>query len=169
MRYLFFAILLLLAIIFFNNNNQQEQISVYDEVTGFGNNNPQGRVPILGEVTFDGKPLEKGEILFESVAGTTPMVATGSPIKNGLFSLPAEHGLIPDQTYSVQFRSIELIPDTQEESDRQKKTDKRLDMAEIKTRDIIPRKYGVDSKETVTATKKSPNMFQFDLTSGTDK
>jgi hypothetical protein len=93
------------------------------------------------------------------------MVVTGSPIKNGKFSLPAEKGLIPDQTYSVQFRSVEVIPDTQKKSDKQKEIDKRTGMeGMIKTRSILPRRYGVESKETVTATKKSPNVFQFDLT-----
>jgi hypothetical protein len=126
-------------------------------VIGCGSNNPQGRVPVRGEVTFDGKPLEQGSILFSSVEGTTPMVATGSPIKNGKFVLPAEKGLIPDQTYSVQFRSVEAISDTQ------KKTDRLLGGIP-QTRSILPRTYGVESKETVTATQKSPNVFQFDLT-----
>jgi hypothetical protein len=138
MRYLIFTLLLLPIVI------------------GCGHNNPQGRVSVRGEVTFDGKLLEKGDILFSSVAGTTPMVATGSPIKNGKFALPAEKGLIPDQTYSVQFRSVEQIPGTEK-------------LGSLRTRNIIPRKYGVESKETVTATKKSPNVFQFDLTSDVGK
>jgi hypothetical protein len=147
MRYLIFTFLLLPIVI------------------GCSNNNPQGRVAVRGEVTFDGKLLEQGNILFSSVAGTTPMVATGSPIKNGKFSLPAEKGLIPNQTYSVQFRSVEEIPGTQKET-----ADKRSGMPMgIQTRSILPRRYGVESKETVTATKKSPNVFQFDLTSDVDK
>jgi hypothetical protein len=88
------------------------------------------------------------------------MVATGSPIKNGKFSLSAEQGLIPDQTYSVQFRSVEEIPGTRKETNNSlKDRDNR-----VKFRSILPRRYGVESKETVTATKKSPNVFQFDLT-----
>ncbi|MDR1052580.1 MAG: hypothetical protein LBL39_00230 [Planctomycetaceae bacterium] len=141
-------------------------------LTGCGGNNPQGRVPVRGEVNLDGKPLEQGDILFSSVEGMTPAVATGSLIKNGKFSLPAEHGLIPDQTYSVQFRSVEVIPATNNET-----TNKTSDITNpagvvglgATTRNIMPDKYGVDSKEKVTATKKSPNVFQFDLTSKTDK
>ncbi|MDR2706911.1 MAG: hypothetical protein LBC02_14125 [Planctomycetaceae bacterium] len=145
MRYLIFTLLLLPIVISCSHNN------------------PQGRVSVRGEVTFDGKPLEQGSILFSSVEGTTPMVATGSPIKNGKFALPAEKGLIPDQTYSVQFRSVEVIPETQKET--KETIDKRTGMdMEIQTRNILPRKYGVGSKETVTAIKKSPNVFQFDLT-----
>jgi hypothetical protein len=147
MRYLIFTLLLLPIVI------------------GCNNNNPQRRVAVHGEVTFDGKPLEQGSILFSSVVGTTPMVATGSPIKNGKFSLPAEKGLIPDQTYSVQFRAIEEIPDTRKET-----TDNSTGMnLVIQTRSILPRKYGAESKERVTATKKSPNVFQFELTSKSDK
>jgi hypothetical protein len=147
MRYLFFTLLLLPIII------------------GCSNNNPQGRVPVRGEVTFDGKPLEQGDILFSSIEGTTPMVATGSPIRNGKFSLSAEKGLIPDQTYSVQFRSVEEIPGTNKETNNplQNRGDR------VKARSILPRRYGVESKETITATKKSPNVFKFDLTSDAGK
>jgi hypothetical protein len=142
MRYLIFTLLLLPIII------------------GCSNNNPQGRVPVRGEVTFDGKPLEQGDILFSSVEGTTPMVATGSPIKNGKFSLSAEQGLIPNQTYLVQFRSVEEIPGTRKETNNLLKNG----ADRVKFRSILPSRYGVKSKETVTATEKSPNVFQFDLT-----
>ncbi|MDR1271244.1 MAG: hypothetical protein LBK82_17170 [Planctomycetaceae bacterium] len=143
MRYLVFTLLLLPIVI------------------GCSNSNLQGRVPVRGEVIFDGKPLEQGDILFLSIEGSTPMVATGSLIKNGKFSLSAEKGLIPDQTYSVQFRSIEKIPSTRNETNKPSK-DRTI---RIQTRSILPRRYGVESKEIVTATKKSPNVFQFDLTS----
>jgi hypothetical protein len=155
MRYLFFVLLLLPILL-----------------TSCNNNNSQRRVPVRGKVTFDGKPLEQGDILFSSVAGTTPTVATGSLIKNGKFSLSAEHGLIPDQTYSVQFRSVEIIPDAQNETTNKKMgavNTTGLVGLNIKTRNIMLRKYGVESKETVTATKKSPNVFQFDLTSDAGK
>jgi hypothetical protein len=143
MRYLIF-ILLLLPIL-----------------SGCGNN-PQGRVAIRGDVTYDGKPLEEGDILFLSVEGTTPAVTTGSPIKDGKFSLSAEHGLIPDQTYSVRFRSIELVTG--------KENDPSIDPRLIgKPRNILPSKYEVNSIISVTATKKSPNVFKFDLTSDSGK
>jgi hypothetical protein len=130
-------------------------------VIGCGSNNPQGRVSVRGEVTFDGKPLEQGDILFSSIEGSTPMVATGSPIKNGKFSLSAEKGLIPDQTYSVQFRSVEKIPGSQKIDPRKVDNPRKM---KSQIRSVLPRRYGAESKETVTATKKSPNVFQFDLT-----
>jgi hypothetical protein len=125
---------------------------------GCSNNNPQGRVPIRGEVTLDGKPLVQGNILFSSLPGLSPVVATGSPIKNGIFSLPAEQGLIPNQEYLVQFQSVEEIPGTRKE------TNNPMEMT-VEARDIIPPKYGDESKETVTATKSYPNKFRFDLIS----
>jgi hypothetical protein len=144
-------------------------------ISGCNTNNPQGRVAIRGEVTLDGKPLEHGEILFLSLSGSTPTVSTGSPIKNGTFSLSAKQGLIPDQTYSVQFQSIEVIRSTPKEPKEIKEMKEIKNLheivkpSEIKTRNLIPKKYGIQSKEMVTATKKSPNVFQFDLTSEPDK
>jgi hypothetical protein len=125
-------------------------------LSGCNNNNPQGRVTVRGEVTLNGQPLAQGDVSFTSLPGTTPMVSTGSPIKDGRFSISAEHGLIPDQEYLVQFRSIEEIPGTRKESDDPMET-------KVETRNIIPPKYGTESKETVTATKKSPNEFRFEL------
>jgi hypothetical protein len=137
-------------------------------ISGCNTNNPQERVAIRGEVTLDGKPLEHGEILFSSLPGLTPAVSTGSPIKNGTFSLPAKQGLIPDQTYTVQFQSIEVISDTLKEP-KDIKSLHEMNPSEIKTRNLIPSQYGIRSKETVTATKKSPNVFQFDLISDAGK
>ncbi|MDR2643944.1 MAG: hypothetical protein LBC74_14275 [Planctomycetaceae bacterium] len=59
------------------------------------NNNPQRRITVRGEITFDGKPLPFGNITFSSLPGLTPAVATGAVIKDGKFSLSAEHGLVP--------------------------------------------------------------------------
>jgi hypothetical protein len=144
-------------------------------ISGCNTNNPQGRVAIRGNVTLDGKPLEHGEILFSSQPGLTPAVSTGSSIKNGTFSLPAKQGLIPDQTYTVQFQSIEVISDTLKELKELKEPKEIKNLHEImnpskiKTRNLIPPQYGIRSKETVTATKKSPNVFQFDLISNAGK
>ncbi|MDR2705298.1 MAG: hypothetical protein LBC02_05935, partial [Planctomycetaceae bacterium] len=119
--------------------------------------NPQGRVPVRGVVILDGQPLTQGRVQFSSLPGTTPMVVTGSPIKNGTFSLSAEHGLLPGQEYLVQFYSVEEVPGTRKETGNPMET-------KVETRNIIPPKYSTESKETVTATKKSPNVFRFELT-----
>jgi hypothetical protein len=125
-------------------------------IVGCNNNNPQGRVPVHGEVTLNGQPLAQGNVLFSSLPGTTPTVVTGSPIKNGTFSLSAEHGLIPNQEYLVQFSSVEEVSGTRTETDDPM-------AAKVQTRNIIPPQYGTESKETVTATKKSPNVYRFEL------
>jgi hypothetical protein len=152
MRYLIFILLLLLSF------------------SGCSNNNPQGRVPIRGEVTLDGNPLEKGEISFRSVEGSKPLVATGAQIKDGKFSLQAKDGLIPEQTYLVQFRSIEVIPpDEHNESAKPQVSGAGHSavggFALVKTRNLLPNKYDTPLKDPITATKKSPNVFKFDLTS----
>ncbi|MDR2756151.1 MAG: hypothetical protein LBC20_10635 [Planctomycetaceae bacterium] len=144
MRHLFFMLLL------------------FPILSGCNNNNPQGRVSVRGEVTLNGQPLAQGNVLFSSLPGATPLVTTGAPIKNGTFSLSAEHGLLPDQEYSVQFSSVEEIPGTRTETDDPMES-------KVKTRNVIPPKYGTESKETITATKKLPNVFKFDLTSDAGK
>ncbi|MDR0609475.1 MAG: hypothetical protein LBG58_05150, partial [Planctomycetaceae bacterium] len=85
-------------------------------VIGCSNNNPQGRVAVRGEVTLNGQALAQGNVSFSSLPEITPMVATGSPIKNGTFALSAEHGLIPGQEYLVQFQSVEEVPGTRKET-----------------------------------------------------
>jgi hypothetical protein len=131
---------------------------LFSFIAGCNNNNPQGRVPVRGEVTLNGKTLAQGNVLFSSLPGTTPMVVTGSPIKNGNFALSAEHGLMPDQEYLVQFSSVEEVPGTRNETE----TNDPMN-TNVKTRNIIPPQYGTESKETVTATKKTPNVFRFEL------
>jgi hypothetical protein len=57
----------------------------------------------------------------------------------------------------VQFQSVEEVPGTRKETGDPMET-------KVETRNIIPPQYELDSKETVTATEKSPNVFRFDLT-----
>jgi hypothetical protein len=125
-------------------------------VIGCGGNNPQGRVAIHGEVALDGQSLADGSIEFRSQPGNSPSITTGAPIKNGKFSIPAAQGLMAGQTYSVKFRSIAEIPGT--------KVDTGDPMAsKVETRDVIPPKYGSQSKETITV-EKEKKTYSFDLT-----
>ncbi|MDR0521454.1 MAG: hypothetical protein LBH00_06335 [Planctomycetaceae bacterium] len=125
--------------------------------SGCTSNNPQGRVAVQGEVTLDGKPLAEGNIEFASLPGISPAAATGAVIKNGTFSIPAEFGLIPGQEYLVRFTAQEEIPGTR------KKTDDPLIPDTFDVRNLIPPKWGAESKETVKATNDSPNKFRFGL------
>jgi hypothetical protein len=108
---------------------------------------------------LDGKPLEQGEILFSSLSGETPSVTSGGSIKNGTFSLPAEHGLIPEQKYSVQFRSVIRLDGTESSVSHKKLTDSSGLVLVTNTRNIIPPQYGVNSKEIVTVTKNLQTYF----------
>jgi hypothetical protein len=126
---------------------------------GCSNNNPQGRVSISGEVSLDGQPLLQENITFTSQPGLSPLVVTGAPIENGKFSLPKENGLIPGQEYLVQFRSVEEVPGTQKE------TGNPMMPTTVSTRDIIPPKYGTESKETITVEKGKKNALRFELKS----
>jgi len=118
-------------------------------------NNTQGRVAICGNVTLEGSPLENGSIQFESLPEMRPQILTGGIIRQGTFSVPAEQGLLAGQEYTVRIRSVQEIPGTYVEADHTE--------SGPETRDIIPPQYGSESTLTVTATKKSPNVFQFDM------
>ena len=119
-------------------------------------NNSQGRVAVRGNVTLEGSPLEDGSIQFESLPELRPQILTGGIIRQGTFSVPAEQGLLAGQEYTVRIRSVQAIPGTYVET-----ADQMEPVPE--TRDIIPPQYGTASTLTVTATKKSPNVFTFDI------
>jgi len=123
---------------------------------GCSNNNPLGRVAIRGNVTLDGKPLEQGSIQFESMPGVQPTILTGGTIRQGAFSIPAANGLAPDQEYKVCIRSMEEDPTSSFAPGEAEFS--------TKNRDIVPPQYGRASTLTVNATKKSPNVFNFDMT-----
>ncbi|MDR0610498.1 MAG: hypothetical protein LBG58_10345 [Planctomycetaceae bacterium] len=125
-------------------------------IPGCHGNNPQGRITINGEVTLDGAPLTDGSVEFASQPGNSPSITTGAPVKNGKFSIPAAQGLMAGQTYSVKFRAIVEVPET--------KVDTGAPMtSKVETRDLIPPKYGSQSKETLTV-EKGKKHYTFNLT-----
>jgi len=62
-----------------------------------------GRLPVKGSVNFEGKPLEKGSILFE-LDGDKEGFRSGGTIENGKFALQQKDGLKPG-TYVVRITS----------------------------------------------------------------
>jgi hypothetical protein len=62
-------------------------------LTGCGSAGVQ-RCAISGEVRFEGKPLDQGAITF---LAQDPSLASGggAQIRNGQYSIPAQHGLLP--------------------------------------------------------------------------
>jgi hypothetical protein len=122
---------------------------------GCASNNPQGRIPISGTVTLNGQPLKDGNIEFSSVAGSTPMMMTGVKIKDGKFETTAAHGLIPSQTYTVKFFAMEEAAGEFELTPNGDRIPKM--------KDVIPPKWGSQSKETITCEKGKPARFDFQL------
>lgn len=62
------------------------------------------RSSITGEVKLDGKPLERGSILFTPIDGTKGSVA-GGPIENGRYQLSSDKGPAVGQN-RVEIRAI---------------------------------------------------------------
>lgn len=68
-----------------------------------------GRSPtpmrVWGEVTFDGQPLPEGTIAFTSIAPHTGP-ATGGPIRDGRYDVPANVGPLSGGQYRVEITAI---------------------------------------------------------------
>jgi hypothetical protein len=117
---------------------------------GCNNSNPQGRISVTGTVSLNGQPLAQGSVEFVSQPNVSPSIITGCNIKDGQFVLPAAHGLIDGQTYTVRFRSIEVVS-----------TGKTTDVGagqliateQPVVKDLIPPRWSSESKETITAEK----------------
>lgn len=108
------------------------------------NSNPQGRIAVEGTVSLNSQPLTQGNVEFISQLNSTPSIITGCEIKDGKFALPAEHGLIVGQTYTVRFRAIEEVSAGQTTGNG---------AGQPIVKDLIPPKWGSTSKETITAEK----------------
>ncbi|MDR1053361.1 MAG: hypothetical protein LBL39_04220 [Planctomycetaceae bacterium] len=115
-------------------------------IIGCNNSNPQGRIAIDGTVSLNGQPLTQGNVEFISQPNATPSLITGCDIKDGKFTLPAEHGLIDGQTYTVRFRAIEVVSTGQA-------TNEEGIVGQSVVKDLIPPNWGSESKETITAEK----------------
>ena len=64
------------------------------------------RGAISGHVTLDGRPVEKGSILFTPIEGTRGVV-TGGQIKDGLYRLAAAKGPVVGQN-RVEIRAVRM-------------------------------------------------------------
>jgi hypothetical protein len=112
---------------------------------------------VSGEASFDGKPIKDGVITFEGVDGAAP--AQG-PIKEGMFSLPAESGPVADKEYIVKINALvksgKTVKNVMDESSPTMEV-----MAET-----IPALFNTESKVRKTiSSDASKNQFIFKLTS----
>lgn len=118
------------------------------------------RVPVTGTVTLDGKPLEKGDIVFEP-KGNLPTRASGT-IQAGQFNFIAENGPVPGR-YAVAIFGGPVDPDAAAkfEGDVIRTTDPIYQ----KIREKVPDKYNVKTTLEVEVRADGGNDFTFDLRS----
>jgi hypothetical protein len=115
------------------------------------NSNPQGRISVSGTVSLNGQPLTQGNVEFISQPNATPSIITGGKIKDGQFTLPAEHGLIAGQTYTVRFRAVEEVSAGKSTGGG---------AGQLVMKDLIPPKWGAASKEMITAEQEKSLDFE---------
>lgn len=101
------------------------------------------RVDVSGEVTIDGKPLEKGQIYFKTVAAGS---IDSIEIVGGKFAGKAELG--PRRVEITAMRPASGGTPGMDAGEE----------------NYIPAKYNVNSKLTADVTAGGPNQFQFEVT-----
>ena len=80
------------------------------QLTGCAQDANGDRLPVSGSVTVAGKPLDvNSTIFFEPVDGNAGVGSSGSVV-NGDFTIPAEGGPTPGQTYKVRVVTAPGIP-----------------------------------------------------------
>lgn len=107
---------------------------------------------VSGKVTLDGKPLPKGDIVFEAVDPTTSNSYAGR-IENGSYRFESTPG--PKR---VKISSIQDVPGEFEELNPGERNPVR--------REVLPPTYHEKTTLEATVTADGPNTFDFELTSG---
>jgi hypothetical protein len=122
------------------------------------------RVPVTGTVTLDGKSLATGDITFEP-RGNLPTRASG-PIQAGTFAFSQENGPVPGR-YAVAIFGGPVDPEAAAkfEGDAVRVTDPIYQ----KIREIVPRKYNIQTTLEVEVREAGGNEFHFDLLSDAPK
>jgi hypothetical protein len=110
------------------------------------------RKAIYGTVTFRGAPLDSGSIAFLSASDGIQL--GGVMIKDGKFTMPAEHGLEPG-TYKVSISSPKGLAERTP--------------AEIaaggspSAKEQIPPEYNMKTKLTIEVSAGGPNVFTLSI------
>ena len=120
---------------------------------GCGSGQAGGKLAISGTVKLKGQPLESGTITFSSVDPQQQQM-TGAQIKNGQFSISAEHGLPPGK-YRVRISSPVGGPAV--------KPDEAPGMAPTVAQDRIPPEWGSKSNQQVEVKAGQKNHFTFEI------
>jgi len=119
-------------------------------VAGCQGGGPQ-RYAVSGEVKFQGRPLDQGAVTF---LAQDPSLASGggAMIKDGRYSIPAEHGLLPGK-YRVMVTSA--APGAPPDPDAPPGPAGPL------PKDRISLKYNAETTLTAEVTAAGPNTFNF--------
>lgn len=122
-------------------------------VSGCTGGQAEGKLPISGTVNLKGQPLESGTITFCSVDPQQQQM-TGGQIKNGQFSIPAEHGLPPGK-YRVRISSPMGGPTL--------KPEEAPGLPSGVAQDRIPPEWGIKSNQQVEVKAGQRNHFTFEI------
>jgi hypothetical protein len=120
------------------------------------------REPVSGKVSFEGQPVVKGNIQFIPAGSQATQV--GAMIKDGSYSIERAEGPVPG-TYKVTINA----PDPTGQRVRPASSDTGAEApgdgkrAFAIPKDLIPRKYNVDSTLAVEVKAGAANTFDFDL------
>ncbi|MBW3539812.1 MAG: hypothetical protein KY476_06040 [Planctomycetes bacterium] len=114
------------------------------------------RVAVDGEVTFEGRPLEKGSILFIP-AGESRGPRTGAVVEAGQYRLPRERGPIVGQL------RVEIRAESKLDYDTTEPTESVRHIGEPRPPGVIPPEYNERSILAVETTAEGPNSFDFHL------
>jgi hypothetical protein len=111
------------------------------------------RLAVSGEVKFQGKPLDQGAITF---LADDPSLSSGggAMIKDGRYSIPAQHGLLPGR-YKVMVSSVDPknpAPDP----------DSLPGYLPV-PKDRVQPKYNTQTTLTADVTAEGPNNFNFEV------
>lgn len=118
------------------------------------------RLPVSGTVALNGVPLDTGSIRFSSTG--EKLVASGSVIVDGEFSIPAEKGL-PPGTYRLEITS----PDNNSPPVVYRDASGGPGIPTQPER--IPPEFNMNSQKTVDVTTDGDNHFEFAIQSQAKK
>jgi hypothetical protein len=110
-----------------------------------------GKQAVSGKVDFKGGPLDQGTISFTPL-DLSKGSSGGGDIKNGVYALPAEQGLLPGK-YRVSISSADHI----------EKAESAPGQSGPPAKERIPKKFNVESKEEVEVKASAENQFNFDI------
>jgi hypothetical protein len=114
-----------------------------------------GRVSVEGTVTLDGRPMEKGQIQFSPLPGSTGPTA-GADVVNGKFAIPPSDGPFAGK-FRVQISQVGL-------TGRKIPNPRGSGMIDEYAQ-ILPARYNTDSRLEAEVTATGPNRFEYPLTS----